>query len=184
MSTQWMVLTIALVLPFTSSAAAASKRRISDEGVASVAFLSDGNAFVARPARNPPSTVGGTLESGPTSGSGHGCYARDGAKRLFVGDGSEAGCRCERYESCERCERCEVPARIAIPSDTGRYGGGYVGGGGHWLGCDRCPLDGTWGWDYEGLLVKKRIWLSWLHGRRHQGGGGKYKTDGAHFPHP
>ena len=71
-------------------------------------------------------------------------------------------------------------ARWAVPSDTGRYVGYYVGGG-----CPRpfradppAPDDGTWGWDYQGGLFRRNVILGWWHGRRYQGGTGAYKTDG------
>jgi len=68
----------------------------------------------------------------------------------------------------------------AIPSDTGHYVGYPIGGG--------CPVkiladaplreEGTWGWDYQGWLLPRRVILGWWHGRRYQGGTGAYKTDG------
>ncbi len=71
-------------------------------------------------------------------------------------------------------------ARWAVPSDTGRYVGYYVGGG-----CARYlranppgPDDGTWGWDYQGGFFRRNVILGWWHGRRYQGGTGAYKTDG------
>ena len=75
---------------------------------------------------------------------------------------------------------------LACPSDTGHYIGYYVGGG-----CGRphkaegrSPNDGTWGWDYRGWLIPRRVVLGWWHGRRYQGGTGAYKTDGRHLYHP
>ena len=70
------------------------------------------------------------------------------------------------------------------PSNTRRYCGYYVGGGlpvhGEGRHLDR---DGTWGWDYGGLLLSKRISLNWSHGQRTQGGTGAYKTDGPKLRH-
>lgn len=73
----------------------------------------------------------------------------------------------------------------ALPSDTGHYIGYYVGGG---CGkpCKAEPrhvAEGTWGWDYQGWLVPHRVMLDWWHGRRYQGGTGKYQSDGPKFFH-
>jgi hypothetical protein len=84
--------------------------------------------------------------------------------------------------AAQPCEPSSPPgiARWAIPSDTGRYVGYYVGGG-----CPRYlranppgPDDGTWGWDYQGGFFRRNVILGWWHGRRYQGGTGAYKTDG------
>ena len=58
-------------------------------------------------------------------------------------------------------------------------------------GAGACPTraegrandQGTWGWDYRGWLIPRRVNLLWWHGRRFQGGSGAYKTDGPHLPH-
>jgi hypothetical protein len=65
----------------------------------------------------------------------------------------------------------------ALPSNTRYYGGYYVGGSAPYFGEGRRSDEGTFGWDYFGLL-SKRVALNWTHGRREQGGGGTYKTDG------
>jgi hypothetical protein len=73
-----------------------------------------------------------------------------------------------------------TPPRFALPSDTGHYLGYHVGGGAvnaH-KAEPRQADEGTWGWDYQGWLVPRRVALGWWHGRRYQGGGGAYKTDG------
>lgn len=70
-------------------------------------------------------------------------------------------------------------SKLAHPTDTGNYIGYYVGGGSafkkHSGGPG--PRDGTFGWDYAGLLPKwkKNIMLRW--GNRYQGGVGRYETD-------
>jgi len=68
--------------------------------------------------------------------------------------------------------------RRAIPSNTRFYGGYWVGGGlpikGNWPSAE----EGTFGWDYFGMMFTKRIDLNWSHGQRYQGGSGRYKTDG------
>ncbi len=85
-------------------------------------------------------------------------------------DGCEDGCH---RAGCPQCISC-----IAAPSDTGHYVGYYVGGGAPCRGDYRCPWEGTWGWDYCGLIVPKHVALGWLHGRRSQGGLGSYETTG------
>ncbi len=69
-------------------------------------------------------------------------------------------------------------SRWACPSCGCPESGDYVGGGAPFCGDARCPHEGTWGWDDNGRLFSKRIWLGWHHGRRFQGGTGAYRTDG------
>ena len=83
------------------------------------------------------------------------------------------------------CATCTYPApcgsKCAVPSDTGRYVGYYVGGGvaTAWHGGPRCQNEGTWGWDYAGFgLLPHRVALLWSHGKKLQGGTGAYATDG------
>jgi hypothetical protein len=67
-----------------------------------------------------------------------------------------------------------------LPSDTGHYRGYHVGGGSthpH-LSEPRRDDEGTWGWDYRGWLLPRRVMPGWWHGRRMQGGTGAYRTDG------
>jgi hypothetical protein len=66
----------------------------------------------------------------------------------------------------------------AIPSNTPHYGGYWVGGGSPLFGDGPAFSEGTFGWDYFGILFTKRVALNWSHGRRYQGGTGAYKTDG------
>ena len=70
----------------------------------------------------------------------------------------------------------------AIPSNTKHYGSYWVGGGIPFLGDDPLLHEGTFGWDYYGILFTKRIDLNFSHGRRYQGGFGAYKTDGPRHP--
>lgn len=66
----------------------------------------------------------------------------------------------------------------ARPSESPYDVGYYVGGGvGKRVGEPRQAHEGTWGWDYGGLLPK-RVALWWSHGRRSQGGVGAYRTAG------
>ena len=71
-------------------------------------------------------------------------------------------------------------SHFAQPSDTGRYTGGIVGGGAINLRKSDPPLlhEGTWGWDYTGGLLQRRVLLGWWHGRHYQGGTGAYPSDG------
>jgi hypothetical protein len=68
----------------------------------------------------------------------------------------------------------------AKPSDTGRYTGYLVGGGAvvSRRGDGPLPHEGTWGWDYVGGLLKRRVVPGWWHGRRYQGGTGRYSPEG------
>jgi len=66
----------------------------------------------------------------------------------------------------------------AIASNTPHYGGYWVGGGLPLFGDEPAIQEGTFGWDYFGMMLTKRVALGWSHGRRHQGGTGAYKTDG------
>ncbi len=65
----------------------------------------------------------------------------------------------------------------AIAANTRFYGGYWVGGGAPLLGSGPALHEGTFGWDYFGLAIPKRVDLNWSH-RRYQGGTGAYKTDG------
>lgn len=90
----------------------------------------------------------------------------------------------------KHCSKCEDPhERAGNPQcvawyakcfPNGRYAGMYVGGGAAFGGEPRYRSEGTWGLDYQGIVVKKRTMLYWTHGARHQGGIGAYKTDGPH----
>jgi hypothetical protein len=77
----------------------------------------------------------------------------------------------------ERAGHPMVVASWAKPSDTGKYVGYEVGGGSACPGDGPSECEGTWGWDYEGILLPSRVILDWFHGK-YQGGYGAYKTDG------
>ena len=85
-------------------------------------------------------------------------------------------------------ERAGYPNEIsplAHPTENPGYGGSYVGGGGALGHEPRTCEEGTFGWDYEGLCVPRRIWLAWTHGRCYQGGTGAYRTEAnRHIPDP
>jgi hypothetical protein len=85
----------------------------------------------------------------------------------------------------DACDRSGYHGRVAwyaLPSFTRAYTGYYVGGGQAIGGSGPRPEEGTWGWDYRGLLFPSRVNLWFNHGERYQGGGGTYKVDGHHVP--
>jgi hypothetical protein len=71
----------------------------------------------------------------------------------------------------------ECTGTRAIPSNSPHYCGYYVGGGAVIFGEGRHRSEGTYGWDYLGLNLRKRVRLDWWHGK-YQGGTGAYQTDG------
>jgi hypothetical protein len=89
---------------------------------------------------------------------------------------------------CSRANKVPGVACYAQPSDTGRYEGGWVGGGAARGGGPPGPEEGTWGWDYWGqhwwhrFHVRRYPFLNWARDGRYQGGTGAYKTDGPRFP--
>jgi hypothetical protein len=90
----------------------------------------------------------------------------------------------QEADSLRRAGNPQEISRFAVPSNTLGYNGSIVGGGsiaGH-RGDPPLPDEGTWGWDYRGLLLPRKINLLWWHDRRHQGGSGAYKTDGPKLP--
>jgi hypothetical protein len=79
----------------------------------------------------------------------------------------------------DRCAGCaEKVAWYARPSETPAYVGYYVGGGAAVGGSCRHSDEGTWGWDYQGWFLPRRVLLYWTHGCRYQGGTGAYKPNG------
>jgi hypothetical protein len=85
----------------------------------------------------------------------------------------------------ERCDTSGYHGRVAcwaLPTNTKAYTGYYVGGGQAVGGSGRYTDEGTWGWDYRGLVLPSRVALWFNHGARYQGGGGSYKVDGHPVP--
>jgi hypothetical protein len=78
------------------------------------------------------------------------------------------------------CHSC-----LAVPADTGSYVGYQLGGGCPYPHRADAPLpvEGTWGWDYQGCLLPRRVILGWWHGRRYQGGMGAYQNEGPRVLH-
>jgi hypothetical protein len=75
--------------------------------------------------------------------------------------------------------------RWLLPSSNRHNISYWVGGGAaSWRRGDLPTEDeGTWGLDYRGWIIQRRVNHLWFHGRRYQGGSGAYKTDGPHLPH-
>jgi hypothetical protein len=70
----------------------------------------------------------------------------------------------------------------AIPTETRHYGGYRVGGTVPLRGVAPAPDEGTFGWDYFGMTVPKRVALRWSLVPRGQGGAGQYRTTGPRLP--
>jgi hypothetical protein len=82
-----------------------------------------------------------------------------------------------------RMRRAGFPQSIASWAKCQRqkhYQGYYVGGGATFFGNERCPHEGTWGWDYAPRF--SRVRLKWFHGRKYQSGEGQYETDRRNVP--
>ncbi len=71
--------------------------------------------------------------------------------------------------------------RFAKPSTDAYHQVSYVGGGTLFGGSSRRTDEGTFGMDYSGYWFARKTWLKWSHGERHQGGAGRYETDGPHL---
>ena len=67
---------------------------------------------------------------------------------------------------------------FAKPSTDAYHQVGYVGGGTLFGGSSRHIDEGTFGMDYSGHWFSRKTWLKWSHGDRHQGGAGRYETEG------
>jgi hypothetical protein len=112
-------------------------------------------------------------------GEGDSIFPRE--KTLKRGEGFKA----ERHayttdeHTLDRAGCPQLIGRWAAPAITERYCGGYIGGGTsyHHGGEPRCANEGTWGWDYVGGHLPRRVFLFWSHGRRYQGGTGYYQTE-------
>src|ERR1700676_3941504 len=64
----------------------------------------------------------------------------------------------------QRAGNPQCVARLARPSNGPGDTGYYVGGGAPLRGQPRLANEGTWGWDYSGLLFSRRIDLGWGDG--------------------
>jgi hypothetical protein len=73
----------------------------------------------------------------------------------------------------------------ATPSVTPHDGLGYIGGSKLKGGDGRGPMDGTFGFDYQGWKRRPgRIFLGWAHDRQRQPQLGPYRTDTHQVPDP
>jgi hypothetical protein len=88
-----------------------------------------------------------------------------------------------RHDPFRRAGYPDEVRRHAIPSETPHYSMGLVGGGAAVRGEPPWPAEGTWGWDYHGVVFPKRVWLGWLHGRHARSGTRGYRTDGPKLIH-
>jgi hypothetical protein len=83
--------------------------------------------------------------------------------------------------------RAGSPQKVAcwaVPSDTGAYVGYPVGGGCPCQCCGHLPnpqCEGTWGWDYHGRCLPRRVFLLWWCKPCGQGGRGQYEPEGPNF---
>lgn len=87
--------------------------------------------------------------------------------------------------SCSEVERAGYPwcqGRFAQWQNPCDYIGYYVGGGAPGpRSRERCPAEGTWGWDYQGIKINRLVRLEWTSLPRRQGGEGNYQPDGPRF---
>ena len=85
------------------------------------------------------------------------------------------------WGGCKASCRADCPQAVACyarPGESSAFIGYYVGGGSVCRGECRDSVEGTWGWDYQGHCLPRRVALLWTHGRRYQGCTGDYRTDG------
>jgi hypothetical protein len=82
--------------------------------------------------------------------------------------------------SFQRAGNPQEISPLARLGDSGGFIGYYVGGGAvsRRRGDGPYVNEGTWGWDFQGKFLERRVNLLWWHGRRTQGGSGAYKTEG------
>ena len=88
----------------------------------------------------------------------------------------KAGRYCEN--GFERAGFPNVVGRFAKPTTDTDHQVGYVGGGTWFGGACRRTTEGTFGMDYVGRWFTRSTWMHWSHGALHQGGSGRYETDG------
>lgn len=100
---------------------------------------------------------------------------------LNAGDGHAQTGRHRPVDPHRRAGYAQETRRLAHPTYTSDYSSGWVGGGAVGARDPRAPHEGVWGRDYSGLFYPRRVWSSWLHGARSQGGVGAYKSDGPHL---
>jgi hypothetical protein len=137
------------------------------------------NASPVVPTR-PPASQPRVLVLGRRDDSREATYVLEGVR----GEESPAGTKSGRYATSghERAGNPQCTSRHAQPGLDRDHSVGYVGGGTPFTwgnrGQARTTQEGTFGMDYSGWLVSRNTWLKWSHGGRHQGGAGRYETDG------
>ena len=101
--------------------------------------------------------------------------------------GNETACGNKYGRYCEnaflRSGFANCISRFANPSTDANHQVGYVGGGTLIGGSSRRIEEGTFGMDYAGHWFSRKTWLKWSHGERHQGGVGRYETEGPRILH-
>ena len=104
-------------------------------------------------------------------------YALEG-RGVEQGAGKRHGRYCE--PPMARAGNPQCISRHAQPSTDRDHSVGYVGGGTplHFFGECRRLDEGNVGMDYSGWLFQRKTWLMWSHGTLHQGGAGRYQTEG------
>jgi hypothetical protein len=105
-------------------------------------------------------------------------YALDGIRGSESPKGPKHGRYCEPGMQRAGQPWCVSPwAKCSVGSD---YTVGYVGGGSPFArNSERRTIhEGTFGMDYSGVFFTRNTWLRWTHGGRHQGGYGRYETEG------
>jgi hypothetical protein len=104
-------------------------------------------------------------------------YALEGRGRE-IGAGKRTGRYCE--PGMDRAGHPYCTRLVAQPSPDCYHSLGYVGGGTpfRFWGERRYIQEGTVGLDYTGRFFERKTWLLWSHGGLHQGGAGRYQTDG------
>lgn len=95
-----------------------------------------------------------------------------------IGAGKRTGRYCE--PGMERAGYPHCVRATAQPGSDCYHSLGYVGGGTpfHAFGERRVIHEGTVGMDYSGRFFNRKTWLLWSHGALHQGGAGRYETEG------
>jgi hypothetical protein len=84
----------------------------------------------------------------------------------------------------EPCDRSGYQGRVAwfaVPSNSKGYAGYSLGGSKAIRGSEPRSEEGTWGWDYRGI-IPSRVMLRWNRGEYHEGSGGTYRVDGKPVP--
>jgi hypothetical protein len=152
--------------------------RVPTDGIAGESFVDDPTA--KRPVQAAPKR---TVQLGSRDDSRAESYSLEGR-----GQEAPPGTKTGRYcsDGMSRAGRPWLPGVFATKGIDAEHSVGYVGGStpfkgdhsGRLQGESRRPEEGTFGYDYTGLYFKRNTWLLWTHGRREQGGLGRYETEG------